>query len=61
VKRKPEIESLRPPPDPAILAIARALARSAAREDHAKAMQAAEMQGSETGDETRSDLRPLFD
>lgn len=60
MKKVSKIESLRPPPDPAILAFVRALARKAAREDHAKAM-AEFSAASERPDETCSDLRPLLD
>lgn len=54
MKRRPqEARPLPPAPDPAILRIARALARQAAREDHAR--EEAERQR----DDARRDLRPV--
>ena len=51
------------PPDirAATLRLARALARHAAREDHAKAMAARERERGSGADETGSDLRKIFD
>lgn len=46
----PKSESLQREPDPAILALVRALARQAARQDHALAME------KRNADETRRDL-----
>jgi hypothetical protein len=51
------------PPDirAATLRLARALARQAAREDHAKAMAARKREMGSGADETGSDLREIFD
>jgi hypothetical protein len=51
------------PPDirAATLRLARALARQAAREDHAKAMTARKRETGSDADETGSDLRKVFD
>jgi hypothetical protein len=56
VARHLENQALKVDPDQAILRLARALARRAAREDHARAC--AEKAGQ---NETSRDLRPLFD
>jgi hypothetical protein len=49
-RRAHRTEPLRPEPDPALLALARALARQQAREDHAREM------AERKPDETRRDL-----
>jgi hypothetical protein len=51
------------PPDirAATLRLARALARQAARKDHAKAMAARQTERGSGADETGSDLRKIFD